>query len=164
MGILDLLNQWKNSQCIIEMHYIHAGHKKVAHGRVYSFDAERQTILFYDEDKKSVENISLTQIEDALSAETKRTEADVGESVRPEDGSKKRQEQQEQEHAEPSVGQTDKHNPESTAGKESGPKELPIKEELLLLIDRLPIDDLNALYPIVRHLAKRQETKAKGAN
>ncbi|TMV48370.1 hypothetical protein FE783_17790 [Paenibacillus mesophilus] len=76
MNIFDLLKQWKESQTIIELHYIHAGAKKIAHGRIYSFDLGQQNILFYNEDKKSVDNISLAQIEDAISAFATRPEAD----------------------------------------------------------------------------------------
>lgn len=151
MGILELLNQWKNSQCIIEIHYIHAGDKKVAHGRVYSFDLERQSILFYDEDNKSVENISLTQIEDALAAETMKAEA-----------SPARQDRKGNERHERPGNQADE--PKPPQAESAGDRLHDLREEIVRLIELLPSSDLNALYPLIQHLAERHvknETPAK---
>jgi hypothetical protein len=148
VNIFDLLRQWKDSQTIIELHYIHAGAKKMVHGRIYSFDPGQQQLLFYNEDRKSVENISLSQIEDAIAA----TASPKG-TAAPE----KRSEEEKFTSGngiEP-ASEIDATKPPTKPDK----KNLDLKEEIVLLISELGTPDLYALYPMIKHLAKQQEKR-----
>lgn len=150
MNIFDLLKQWKDSQTFIELHYIHAGAKKMVHGRIYSFDPGQQQLLFYDEDRKSVENISLSQIEDAIAGTAApRETAGTGPEKRPE---------------EETAMTVNGNGPASEVGAAKPPakldkKNLDLKEEIVLLISELGTPDLYALYPMIKHLAKQQEKR-----
>jgi hypothetical protein len=75
MHIFEQLEQWKVSQVLIELQYIVAKEKKTIYGRIFSVDTVEQNILFYNDDKKAIENVYLSQIEDiiargSLAAET----------------------------------------------------------------------------------------------
>jgi hypothetical protein len=146
VNIFDLLRQWKESQTIIELHYIHAGAKKIAHGRIYSFDLGQQNILFYNEDRKSVDNILLAQIEDAISASVPQHEVPRADS---------NSQPNAQKGADGSAAEVDTNQSLTKPGK----KNLDLKEEIVLLIEELGTPDLYALYPMIKHLAKQQEKR-----
>lgn len=139
MNIFDLLKQWKESQTIIELHYIHAGAKKIAHGRIYSFDLGQQNILFYNEDQKSVDNISLAQIEDAISSIAPQHEAVKAEAS--------------------PTGEQAAEADTSRSSTKPGKKNLDLKDEIVLMIEELGTPDLYALYPMIKHLAKQREKR-----
>jgi hypothetical protein len=124
MSISDQLYQWQQSKSIVELHYINARSKKIIHGRIYSFDPNEQNILFYDEDAKKIENVSLAQIEDMIASE-------------PMEQIQARQ-----------VSTEIKNEPE----KRNNPS---LKEEVLAIIELLPSNDLYAILPLLKHLAKQ---------
>jgi hypothetical protein len=66
MQIFEQLEQWKVSQVLIELQYIIAREKKTIYGRILSVDTLEQNILFYNDDKKAIENVYLSQIEDII--------------------------------------------------------------------------------------------------
>jgi hypothetical protein len=150
VNIFDLLRQWKDSQTIIELHYIHAGAKKVVHGRIYSFDPDQQQLLFYDEDRKSVENISLSQIEDAIAAI-----ASPKETARSAPEKRSEEEKALTGNGNGPSSEVDATMPPAKPDK----KNHDLKEEIVFLISELGAPDLYALYPMIKHLAKQQEKR-----
>ncbi|NHN33051.1 hypothetical protein [Paenibacillus agricola] len=141
MSISDQLHQWQESQSIVEMHYINARSKRVIHGRILSFDSNEQKILFYDDDAKKIENISLAQIEDMIAS----TSDEPVQAVKAVQAVLTPQ-------ALPAV-------PVSTAinNEPDNTKNMTLKEEIIAIIELLPSNDLYAVLPLLKHLANHAE-------
>lgn len=64
MNIDKQLEAWITQNTLIELHLILArNHHRKIYGRIFSFEAKDSRILFYNDDTKSIENISLNEIE-----------------------------------------------------------------------------------------------------
>lgn len=75
MGINEQIEIWREQNNLIELHLIASRNQhRWIYGRIFSFDKEKQQILFYNDDTKTVENIRLTEIEDARVATTDQTD------------------------------------------------------------------------------------------
>ncbi|TBL80613.1 hypothetical protein [Paenibacillus thalictri] len=138
MNIAELLEYWKDTKTMVELHFIEAGRKRKAHGRIFSFDFQEQYILFYNDDTKNIENISLTQIEDAIAAEPPKSEP-----VAP---------------VEPVI----KEEAASVQQTKGTKKNLTVKEEIVEIVDSMSTGDLYALLPLFKHLARNQQKRLPG--
>jgi hypothetical protein len=123
MQIFEQLEQWKVSQVLIELQYIVAKEKKTIYGRILSVNTVEQNILFYNDDKKAIENVYLSQIEDIIATGSLAAET----------------------------------NQNTTLNSELNKKHLSLKEEIIQTISSLTTSDLNALFPLIKHLAKSTE-------
>jgi hypothetical protein len=123
MQIFEQLEQWKVSQVLIELQYIVAKEKKTIYGRILSVNTVEQNILFYNDDKKAIENVYLSQIEDIIATGSLAAET----------------------------------NQNITLNSELNKKHLSLKEEIIQTISSLTTSDLNALFPLIKHLAKSTE-------
>jgi hypothetical protein len=138
MGIFDQLQYWKETNTIVEMHYIVAGVKRTIYGRVLSFESSAQKIIFYNDDAKNTENISLAQIEDVIVP----------------------QPPSQTEPAQTMPGYSHKEK-QAQGVQPASKKSLSVKEELIEAIETLSTPDLYALLPLVKQLSKHAASRSR---
>lgn len=129
MSLYEQIEIWKRNRTLIELHVITPrNQKRRIYGRIYAFDPIGQTILFYNDDNKVLENLTLNEIENAFPSSL-----DVKEKASPAD----------KEHG------TIKGVPVSSLNRET------LLNEIVERIRELPEEDLVALLPLVKRLHSR---------